>query len=298
MISWWEIAITCDRALEDTIFWRLDSFGCSGTSVEIKNKSCLIKAYIPQIKSQVLDIAALSIWLSQDAILSGLPIPVLNWQRLDEEDWSNSWKKHWEPTPVGESFMIYPAWITPTEKTEQIILRLDPGSAFGTGTHATTQLCLESLEMRLEGTQGDVVIADIGCGSGILSIGALLLGAKKAYAVDTDILAVEATRSNRYLNGLDPNSLVINEGSVKEILEQVPEGVDGIVCNILAEVIIDLMPQISQLAKPKTWAVLSGLLSEQAEEVCQSARTNGWMIATAWQRNPWCCLNLRRAEEY
>ena len=230
--SWWEITILCHPHLEESITWRLDKFGCSGTSREIKGKSHIIQGYIPQIKYQSLDISALSLWLQQDALVLNLPQPLTRWKLIDEEDWSSSWKQYWEPTEVGDRFIIYPAWLTPPENTDKLILKLDPGVAFGTGTHPTTQLCLESLEMRLSEPDRDVVIADIGSGSGILSIGAILLGASKAYAVDIDPLAVKAARENRHLNQIDPNNLAINQGSLTELLELVSDGVDGFVCNI------------------------------------------------------------------
>ncbi|UXE64641.1 MAG: 50S ribosomal protein L11 methyltransferase [Woronichinia naegeliana WA131] len=293
--SWWEIKILCHPNLEESIFWRLDKFGCSGTATEPKGQSLLIKAYTPQIKIQLLDLAALALWLHQDSLLAGLPQPLMRWKLIDEEDWSSSWKQYWQPTEVGDRFLIYPAWLTPPEDSERLILRLDPGVAFGTGTHQTTQLCLESLEMRLSISASDIVLADVGCGSGILSIGAVLLGATKVYAVDTDLLAVESARSNRHLNQIHPDNLTINQGSVAELLELLPEGVDGIVCNILADVIMDLMPQLSQLIKPNGWAILSGILLDQTQAIADTLEQNGWVVAALWKRQEWCCFQIRRA---
>lgn len=294
--SWWELQINCDPSLEESIFWRLDKFGCQGTASENKGAASLVKAYLPRNQVQLLDLAALSLWLRQDALIAELPAPSLHWQLMDEEDWSSSWKDYWQPEEIGEYFLINPAWIEVPENTTRLVLTLDPGMAFGTGNHATTQLCLESLEMRIdEDSQGEV-LADIGCGSGILSIGALLLGASKVYAVDTDLLAVESTTSNRELNKIAHDRLLVDKGSVEQVQKLLHnEQVDGIMCNILAEVIIRLIPQISALCKPTTWGIFSGVLLDQAADVADALEHNGWIVATIWRRKEWCCFNVRRS---
>ncbi|MFM7571583.1 MAG: 50S ribosomal protein L11 methyltransferase [Snowella sp.] len=294
--SWWEIKILAHPSLEESIYWRLDKFGCSGTVTESKGQSALMRAYIPQSKVQLLDLAALSLWLHQDSLLAGLPQPLLRWKLIEEEDWSSSWKQHWQPTEIGDHFLIYPAWLPLPEKTDRLLLRIDPGVAFGTGTHATTQLCLESLEMRLTTGASDMVLADVGCGSGILAVGAVLLGAQKVYAVDNDPLAIQSARSNRHLNQINPSYLVINQGSITELLELAPDGVDGIVCNILAEVIAELIPQFSKLIKPQGWAILSGILLDQTQAIADTLEQNGWVVAALWKRGEWCCFQIRRAE--
>jgi ribosomal protein L11 methyltransferase len=297
---WWEINVYADPMLEETIFWRLDKFGCKGTSTEVKKKSSLIRGYIPQIDAELLDLAALSLWLRQDALISNMPSPVTQWKLIDEEDWSSSWKKDWQPTEVGDLFLVSPAWIDPLPETNRIILKLDPGMAFGTGTHQTTKLCLESLEMRLgyNPNVGNLTLADIGCGSGILSIGAVLLGAKQLYAVDTDSLAVKATRENRQLNNIDPDRLLVKKGSIEALDEFSEQKVDGILCNILAEVIIELIPDMAKIAHSKTWGILSGILLDQAKPIADTLEQNGWVVATLWKRDEWCCFNVRRAEGF
>jgi ribosomal protein L11 methyltransferase len=292
--SWWEIQVLCDLVLEDLVFWRLETFGCRGTSSEIKGHSCLIRAYLPQIQAQLLDLAALSLLLRQDALCAELPIPAMQWHLIEEEDWASSWKDYWQPQEVGDRLLINPAWMPNPDASDRQILRLDPGVAFGTGAHATTQLCLESLEMRLS-EPSNAVVADIGCGSGILSIGALLLGAKQIYAVDTDPLAVMSTESNRELNQIEPHRLVTAEGSIQRLLELTSEPVDGILCNILAEVIIDLIPEMEAIAKPTTWGILSGILLDQVKPVADLLEQSGWIVATLWRRKDWCCLNVRRS---
>lgn len=293
--SWWEIRILCDPALEDIIFWRLERFNCRGTATQIKSNSCLMSAYLPEEQAGLLDLAALSLWLRQDALCAGLPLPAMQWDLIEDEDWGSTWKQQWQPQEVGDRFLINPAWLPPPTDTDRLILRLDPGVAFGTGAHATTQLCLESLEMRLGFDDKECVVADIGCGSGILSIGAVLLGATKVYALDTDPLAVRSTISNRQLNRVNPQQLVSELGSVDRLTEMIDEPIDGFMCNILAEVIIDLIPQFTAISKPNTWGVLSGILLEQAKPIADTLEQHGWIVATLWKRQDWCCFNIRRS---
>ncbi|MEG4858518.1 50S ribosomal protein L11 methyltransferase [Microcoleus sp. K1-B6] len=293
--SWWEIRILCDPALEDIIFWRLERFNCRGSATEIKSNSCLMSAYLPEEQAGLLDLAALSLWLRQDALCAGLPLPAMQWDLIEDEDWGSTWKAHWQPQEVGDRFLINPAWLPPPTDTDRIILRLDPGVAFGTGAHATTQLCLESLEMRLGFDDKECIVADIGCGSGILSIGAVLLGATKVYALDTDPLAVRSTISNRLLNRVNSQQLVAELGSIDRLKEMIDEPIDGLICNILAEVIIDLIPQFTAISKPTTWAVLSGILLEQAKPIADTLEQHGWIVATLWKRQDWCCFNIRRS---
>ena len=293
--SWWEIEILSDPGLEESIFWRLEKFGCRGMSSELKEHSQLVRAYVPEIQAQLLDLAALALWLRQDALIAGMPLPVTHWHLIDEEDWATNWKQYWQPQEIGDRFLIYPAWLQLPEASEREILRLDPGMAFGTGTHQTTQLCLEALEMRLGSDANNQVIADLGCGSGILSIGAVLLGAKKAYAVDTDPLAVLATVSNRELNNISEEQVLVEKGSIEKLIEIVKEPVDGLVCNILAEVIIDLIPEMSAIVKPNSWGILSGVILEQVKPVADTLEQHGWSVATLWRRQDWCCLNIRRS---
>lgn len=305
---WWEIVVKCEAVLEESVFWRLEKFGCSGTATEVEvldreqnlefestDKQILIRTYIPEIDTQLLDLAALSLWLEQDAKLLEVTVPEAQWQLIDEEDWASGWKDYWRPMEIGDRFTIYPAWETPPENSDRLILRLDPGAAFGTGTHPTTQLCLESLEMRLSENAKHQTVADIGCGSGILSLGSVLLGAKKVFAVDTDALATKTCRSNCQLNTVDRESIIVRDGSI-EILIAEGETFDGIICNILADTISELFPQFNQITHDKSWAVLSGILLTQADQIADVVEQQGWTVAALWKRKDWCCFNIRRSE--
>ncbi|NJL46609.1 MAG: 50S ribosomal protein L11 methyltransferase [Leptolyngbyaceae cyanobacterium SM2_5_2] len=294
--SWWEVQVLCDPALEDDVFWRFDSFGSQGTSNQRRGTACLIQSYFPQHRMELLNLSALALLIKQDALCSDLAAPRVTWTLIDEEDWSKSWKEHWQPEPIGDRFLITPAWLSPPEGNQRLVLRLDPGVAFGTGAHPTTQLCLESLEMRLTYEPAAVTLADIGCGSGILSIGALLLGAKRAYAADIDDLAVQSAIGNRDINGLTEAQLPIIHGSLDALAKIIDAPVDGVVCNILAEVIMDLIPQLHTIVTPKGWGVLSGILLDQSKLVADTLEQHGWVVATLWRRQEWCCLNVRRAE--
>jgi ribosomal protein L11 methyltransferase len=293
--SWWEVQVLCEPALEDTVFWRFDSLNSRGMASQQRGASRVIRAYFPQHRFELLDLSALALRLKQDALCIGLLAPRVSWQLIDEEDWSKSWKEHWQPEPIGDRFLITPAWLQPPADNQRLVLKLDPGVAFGTGAHPTTQLCLESLEMRLVYDTADVTIADIGCGSGILSIGALLLGARKAYAADIDDLAVHAASANRDLNDLAAERMAVIHGSLDAIAQCLEQPVDGIVCNILAEVILDLIPHLDTIVTPNGWGILSGILLEQSKLVADTLEQHGWVVATLWRQQEWCCLNVRRS---
>lgn len=288
---WWEIKIKNVSELEETIFWRLDEFGCQGTAVMKEEDDWFVKAYIPAISTETIDLAALALWLKQDFIMASQGLPSITWKLIDDEDWGSSWKQHWQPMEIGDRLAVYPAWIQPSKETDKIIIKIDPGFAFGTGVHPTTQLCLESLEMRLDGEK-DNIIADIGCGSGILSIASRLLGAKQVVATDTDILAVQATQENAHLN--DVNRIGVFQGSIEELKDISVIKFDGVVCNILAEVIKMMITDFKEIVTPNGWLILSGILLEQSVEITELLEKDGWLIAALWRRENWCCINARR----
>jgi len=294
--KWWEIQVLADPALDELVFWRLQRFGCQGSSSQVNETKSLTKAYLPSEKATLLDLAALSLWLKQDAIASELEQPKVKWQQIDEEDWSSSWKQHWAPQEIGDKLIVIPAWLEPPTDNTRLVLRLDPGSAFGTGNHPTTQLSMEALEMRMYDAEGkNLTFADVGCGSGILAISAILLGATKAYAVDTDIMSVKATNENRELNHIPSEKIWVGEGSLDYLLENIPEPVDGFACNIIADVILGLVPNFQHLIKPNGWGILSGILLSQVHPIVDALENHGWVVGTLWKIKDWTCLTIRRS---
>jgi ribosomal protein L11 methyltransferase len=292
---WWEIQICCPLWLEEAIAWRLDDFGCRGTASEVVSGNHQIRAYIHQEQADVAQLELLQSQLQADAKAMQAPDSIsVQWHLIQEEDWAQTWKQYWHPQAIGDHLLIYPAWLPLPEQIQRQLLRLDPGVAFGTGNHPTTQLCLEALETVMRQNGVPEVIADVGCGSGILSIAAALLGAKQIYAVDLDPLAVTSTLSNWQLNQLPLEQLTVCQGSVEQLIQNSWMPVDGIVCNILAPVIIELMPQLSQIAHAKTWMILSGLLTSQAAAVFESASQYGWMNLEQRNQGDWSGLIVQR----
>ena len=220
------------------------------------------------------------------------PLPAPAFKTIVDEDWMAAWKKHYHPIPVGERLIVLPAWIN-MDTAGRIPVKIDPSMAFGTGTHPTTQLCLE-LE---EGTvvPGQPVI-DVGCGSGILSIAALKLGASQALAVDIDPQAVRSTLENAQANGIE-KGLETGVGSVAEILagsfglRQAPL----VLANILAPVIIRLFDAgLGELVAPGGKLVLSGILDTQAAEVEAAAKNHGLTPLCRRQQLDWVAIECQR----
>jgi ribosomal protein L11 methyltransferase len=219
------------------------------------------------------------------------PLPIPQYRPIEDQDWMTSWKKHYHPIEVGKKILILPAWIEQKE-TDRVVVRIDPSMAFGTGTHPTTQLCLEMVE---EYSKPGIDVIDVGCGSGILSIAAIKLGAKKALAVDIDPLSVKATNENSAANGVLKN-LEIGEGSVQEILNSKfsIRNAPLVLANILAPVIIKLLSQgLCNLALPGGILVLSGILEEQESDVLLAAEKCELKLLERKQMGDWVSLAMQ-----
>lgn len=218
-------------------------------------------------------------------LLTGGALPEHQLERIEDQDWERSWMDSFQPMRFGRRLWIVPSWHAAPEP-DAVNLLLDPGLAFGTGTHPTTALCLEWLDgQQLNGLQ----VLDFGCGSGILAIAALLLGAEQAVGTDIDIQAIEASRDNAGRNGIDPARFPLY------LPEQLPsDQADVVVANILAGPLVELAQQIGERVKPGGLLALSGILAEQAEEVRAAyaarfdldptAEKDGWVRITGMRR--------------
>lgn len=291
--QWWEVTVICPPALEDSVYWAFDRLGSKGTASQTKDNSRIVTAYFPQVQFQP---SAFETFRAELLSMTDSPSVTVDWRLIEEEDWAKSWKQHWKPEEVGDRLLINPAWMTPPA-TERTILTLDPGSAFGTGAHATTQLCLEALERQ---NLTNATLADIGCGSGILSIVSLLYGARQAYAADVDPIAFSSTRANAEANGVTAEQLQVQVGSLPEIIAMAQRAndlpIDGIVCNILAEIIVGLIiPRLSELAGPDTWGILSGILTSKAPWVEEHLVAYGWKVTGIAHKDEWCSMTIQLA---
>lgn len=200
--------------------------------------------------------------------------------KIDEDFWSEAWKKNYKPTHVGEHIVIVPCWEDYEAKKDDIILTLDPGMAFGTGTHESTRLCLKMLERY---TRAGAKMLDVGTGSGILAIGALKLGAASARAFDIDDVAVKMSRRNIALNGFEDRFEVARGG----LSEQFGGGFDIITANIVSDVIISIMPQVKKLLAAGGVFITSGIIDKYADNVAAAAEKNGLNIRLREDDDNW-----------
>lgn len=200
------------------------------------------------------------------------------------EDWENNWKAFFHPMPVGERLLIRPIWEEVTDTGGRVILDLEPGLAFGTGTHETTRLCMEALESYVN-TNTEVL--DIGCGSGILSVAALLLGAKNATGVDIDRIAVRTARENGERNGFAEPQYKLLHGS---LTDEVTGTYDLVLANIVADAIIMLSKNVRQFMKPGAVYIVSGIIDLREEEVKTALVESGFQVIKHFEEAGWLCF--------
>jgi len=293
---WWRLSLPVQPELEESLLWKLTVMGLHRVAVqhapEAPEQRTLL-AWLPAQEWPEDQRQQLIASLVPLAETFGLKLADPRWDELADEDWSLSWKQHWQPDPVGQTLLILPAWLSvPQEHAQRLVLKMDPGSAFGTGSHPTTRLCLEALEVTPPSGQR---VADLGCGSGVLGLAALGLGAREVIAVDTDSLAIRATADNAELNGLSPEALLVRQGSV-ETLEGLLGGnpADLLLCNILAPVIEALAPGFQPVLRPDGRGLLSGLLVEQAPRLTEVLQGLGWSVQAQASQGRWGLLEIRR----
>ena len=285
----------CPPDLEESLAWKLNDLGLHRFAVqhspETPHQKTLL-VWLPQPEWPLAEREQLLASLEPLSQPFGVAFPAGVWDEVADEDWSLSWKQHWQPDPVGQQLLILPAWLeVPMEHADRLVIRMDPGSAFGTGSHPTTRLCLEALEACPP--QG-LLVADLGCGSGVLGLASLCLGADAVLAADTDSLAIRATAGNRSLNQCSEQRLQVSLGSV-ETLQTLLAGrrADLLLCNILAPVIEALSPGFESLMAPNGRALLSGLLVDQAPRLKDVLATQGWQVTQELAQGRWGLLEIR-----
>ena len=203
-----------------------------------------------------------------------------------EEDWINNWKQYFKPIPVGQKLLIRPTWEEVQDSGGRTVLDLDPGLAFGTGTHETTRLCMELLEQYV---RPGMNVLDVGCGSGILSVAALLLGADKAVGVDIDELAVKTAVENAEINHVENRFT----GICGNLTDQITGTYDIVVANIVADVIIMLTKDVEQFMKPDTVYLMSGIIDTREQDVLAAVEQH-FTIIDRKEEKGWVALSAKR----
>ena len=205
---------------------------------------------------------------------------------VKEDDWLNNWRKFFKPMPIGEKLLINPSWFDDTDPEGRAVLNIDPGLAFGTGKHETTRLCMEALERHING--GEKVL-DIGCGSGILGIAAVLLGADSAFGVDIDELAVQTANENAVVNKVSDRFTAV----AGDLVDKVEGKYDIVVANIVADAIIALSAQVGRFMKPDAVYIVSGIIDTRADDVI-AAVEDSFEIVEENTLGGWYCFVLRQ----
>ncbi|MDY5243007.1 MAG: 50S ribosomal protein L11 methyltransferase [Eubacterium sp.] len=204
------------------------------------------------------------------------------------EDWQNNWKQYFHPMPIGEKLLIRPVWIDDYDADGRAVLDIEPGLAFGSGSHPTTRLCLETLERYVK--NGDEVL-DIGCGSGILSIATLLLGAKHALGIDIDSLAVKTAKENAKQNGFAKDRFTAVQGNLSD---KVSGKFDIVVANIVADIIMEFNTEVGKFLKDDGVYITGGIIENREDEVLYSFNQNGFEVIERHENNGWLVFVLKK----
>ncbi|MCL2747232.1 MAG: 50S ribosomal protein L11 methyltransferase [Oscillospiraceae bacterium] len=319
-LEWIEATIDTAHESLDIVCARLSAMGIEQLCIEdeiefrclLEKKKPSWELVDPELEAQIDGVCRVTFYLpdgSEDILhgvrgmLSSLPNScpgvdagplTIQIRSVREEDWAENWKKHFRPIPVGKRLLVQPAWEAPIPAGGRTVFLNDPGVSFGTGEHETTRMCLEQVDRLVTG--GERVL-DVGCGSGILSICALLLGADKADAVDIDPQAVAATLRNAQTNGLDAVSYRAHVGDLRD-----PPAAGHawlgtyqlILVNIVADTIVALLPILSERLAPGGRIILSGIIESKSKTVLRAFSDIGLCLEDEKIINNWCCYVARK----
>lgn len=302
MTTWLEVSLTVNGELAEAVADVLGRFAPNGVVTEqgvaflneedegTPTGSITVRAYLPADEELEETRRRLEEALYYLSRIQPLPSPTYTFIR--DQNWMEAWKTRYQPIPIGQRLMILPAWME-LEDPARLAVRIEPGMAFGTGTHPSTQLCLELLETVFAQEAAPRTVIDVGCGSGILSIAALRLGAEFALGVDIDPAAILNSRENAERNGIPEQAFALGTGSVEEIragkfpLASAPL----VLANILAPVLVRLFEAgLADLVTPGGALILAGILEHQAGEVLAAAEKHGLRLAQRRQMHDWVAL--------
>ena len=298
--TWTEISLTVDGELAEVVADVLSRYILTGVVIETTRiaydpftynrpeGALRVYAYIPmddefEIVRQKIEEGLFYLGMIQ-------PVPSPEYRIIEEENWMESWKQHFHPIQIGDRLLILPAWYEHTDPS-RLPIRINPGMAFGTGAHPTTQLCLELLETW---TPQDQPIIDVGCGSGILSVAAILLGASYALGVDLDEQSMPSANENLALNSME-DQITLALGSIENIkagefaIRQAPL----VVANILAPILVQLLDSgMADLIAPGGHLMLSGILEDHLSVLLPAVERTGLKIVERRQQNDWVAFIL------
>ena len=310
MNTWQELTITVSREAEEVVSNILIDLGSQGVAIDDsadylgqvdqygelfpeveQSERVRITGYYPD-SVDIEDIAAQA--NERLAELDGFGLETgdieLTRQELAEEDWADNWKKYFEPARITHDLTIVPSWTDYEVTTGEKVIKLDPGMAFGTGTHPTTKMSLFALEQVLR--NGEIVL-DVGTGSGVLSIASSLLGAKEIFAYDLDDVAVRVAQENIALNAGTENIHV----AAGDLLKGVDIEADVIVANILADILVNLTDDAYRLLKDEGYLIMSGIISEKWNLVRESAEAAGFFLETHMIQGEWNACVFKKTKE-
>ncbi len=301
-MNWVEVAVSVDGEAAEAVAELMNRYGHQGVAVEQADvpagawdedqaqppQRLTLRAYFPADDRAEETRAAFETALGYMNLLYPMPAP--QYRLVADEDWAEAWKAHYQPVRVGRRLLIQPRWLPPAPQPGDIVIALDPGMAFGTGTHPTTQLCLEALEDLM---QPGLIVLDLGCGSGILAIAAAKLGAARVLALDSDPLAARIAAENAAANGA-ASAVTAQEGSLESLVGSARR-FDLAAVNILARTIIAMCDaHLGDVIRPGGRAVFSGIIADQADDVEAALRKTGLEPYARRQQGDWVLIEARR----